>query len=465
MSLRLRILLLIATVNVAVLTLVVFLGLESAAGLELVPSSALNEALRYAQARHPERFDRHATSFLAAVEGPPEDVRVVTYAPAEMKAAADRAGEELLRLHAVGEPVYRLDRGGLTVVGTGAGVRNAFHVRFNDRARREAVGPLRSIYVLLAAGTLLLIGATYLILRALVLRPIEQLSAAAEAVAAGQRAPKVPRPPRDSEVARLIDNFNRMAAEVHEYQQHLEEKVTDALSRVTAAEKRLVVAQRLSATGTLAAGFAHEINNPLGGIMNALRKLREGDLDEQRRDEYYELVDDGLHRIRTIVDRILHFTPGRAEPAAIDATEVCRQAAALAGHRAELRGVEVEVEGEQAVPLVGDAQELTQAVLNLLLNAVDAIPEGRGGRVTVAARSEGGEVFLEVNDDGVGMDPETVRRCVDYFYSTKPEGEGTGLGMAIVQHIVTDHGGSLDIASERGKGTTVRMRLPGESLP
>jgi signal transduction histidine kinase len=464
-SLRLRILLLIATVNVAVLTLVVFLGLKSAAGLELVPSSALNEALRYAHAKDPAAFERYATSFLAAVGGPPGETEVVTYAPAELKEAADRAGEDLLRMHAKGEPVYKLDRGGLTVVGTGAGAWNAFHVRFNDRARREAVGPLRSIYVLLAAGTLLLIGATYLILRALVLRPIEQLSAAAEAVAAGRRAPEVARPHRNSEIARLIDNFNRMAAEVHEYQQHLEEKVSDALSRVTAAEKRLVVAQRLSATGTLAAGFAHEINNPLGGIMNALRKLRDGGLDEERRAEYYELVDDGLHRIRTIVDRILHFTPGRAEPTAIDAAEVCRQAVALAGHRAELRGVTVEVAEEGPVPLVGDAQELTQAVLNLVLIAVHAIPEGRGGRVTVSARPVDGEDFLEVVDDGTGMDPETVRRCVDYFYSTKPEGEGTGLGMAIVQHIVTDHGGTLDIASERGKGTTVRMRLPGESLP
>ena len=94
---------------------------------------------------------------------------------------------------------------------------------------------------------------------------------------------------------------------------------------------------------------------------------------------------------------------------------------------------------------------------------MDAIPEDRGGRVQLVARRSGDEALLEVSDDGLGMDPETARRCVDFFFSTKPEGEGTGLGLAIVQHIVTDHGGSLEIESEEGRGTTVRIRLPAES--
>jgi signal transduction histidine kinase len=88
------------------------------------------------------------------------------------------------------------------------------------------------------------------------------------------------------------------------------------------------------------------------------------------------------------------------------------------------------------------------------------MPAGREGTVTARARREGAEAILEVADDGVGMDAETVHRCVDLFFSTKPEGEGTGLGLAIVQHIVTDHGGRLDIDSEKGRGTTVRIRLP-----
>jgi signal transduction histidine kinase len=334
-------------------------------------------------------------------------------------------------------------------------------VGFNDAARREALTGLRSVYLLLCAGTLALIAATYLVLRRLVLRPVEQLAAASRAAAAGRRPQPIPLPRGRSEVARLIENFNRMAQEVYEYQDHLEERVKDALGRVTAAESRLVVAQRLAATGTLAAGFAHEINNPLGGILNALRKVREGGLPPARREEYFAIVQDGLDRIRTIVERILHFTPAARGPAPLDVGFVCRRAVDLSRHRAEDRGVELVLEVPESLPrVVGDAQELTQAVLNLLFNAVDAIPEGRQGHVRVRARQEGDEVLIEVEDDGRGMDPETRRRCVDLFFSTKPEGQGTGLGLGIVQHIVTDHGGALDIESEPGKGTTVRIRLP-----
>jgi signal transduction histidine kinase len=462
-SLRLRILLLIAAVNVGVLLLVVWLGLETADRVQLVGPAAVEEALRYASSERPEEFQRHATSFLVKVGGPSEAASVERYNPPELLQQAESAGNRLLKLHELGLPVFRIERHGVTMVRYDRRSRDSYYVRFNERARREALQPLRTIYILLAAGTLLLILGSYLILSVVILRPMEQLIDASRLVAEGQPPPPVPRPRGHSEVARLIDTFNRMATEVTEYQKHLEERVMSALDRVTAAEKRLVVAQRLSATGTLAAGFAHEINNPVGGILNAIKKLREGGLSGKRRDEYFDLVRDGIDRIRTIVDRILHFTPGHSQPRSLDAAEICQRAAALAAHRAEGRAVNIEVRADERAPVIGDDQELVQAVLNLVLNAVDAIPEGRGGRVQLVARRVGDEVFLEVVDDGIGMDPETARRCVDFFFSTKPEGEGTGLGLAIVQHIVTDHGGSLEIESDQGRGTTVRIRLPAES--
>ena len=461
MSLRLRILLLIAAVNVAVLLLVVWFGLKSAEGVRSVGPEAVQEALRYAHSMHPERFPRHATSFLVTIrsEG------LVSYAPARLKAEADAAGVRLTRLFGRGVAYFEVDRDGLTVVARKGENWEAYHVRFNERAYAESIRSVRTVYILLSAGTLLLIVGTYLILSFLVLRPLDRLIQASSTVAEGRAPEPVPRPRGgQSEVARLVDTFNRMAAEVHEYQQNLEERVADALARVTAAEKRLVVAQRLSATGTLAAGFAHEINNPLGGILNALRKLREGGLSDERREQYFELVLDGLDRIRTIVERILHFTPSRKEPTSLDAGDVIRRAADFATHRAEQRRIPITVSADEDLQIVGDAQELTQAVLNLVLNAIDAIPpEQLGGRVELSARRAGDEAFLEVRDNGAGMDAETVQRCVDFFYSTKPEGEGTGLGLAIVQHIVTDHGGTLDIESEPGEGTLVRARLPLES--
>jgi len=460
-SLRLRILLLIAVVNVAVLLLVVNLGAASTAEASPVGTAAILEALHLAHADRPADIPWHAVRCLVRRQQGGREFEIYGAAAEEERLKA--ISERLQRRAEEGTTGFELDSDGISAVHAmpRSGAWTAYYVGFNAEARREAFSALRSIYLLLAAGILALILGTYLVLEWLVLRPLAQLGQAARAVAAGHPAPPVPAPTGRNEMANLIHVFNRMTQEVREYQEHLEARVLDALRRVGTAENRLVVAQRLAATGTLAAGFAHEINNPLGGILNALRKLRDVDLKPEKRGEYFELVLDGIDRIRTIVQRILHFTPRQRPPAPLDAAEVCRNAVDLAAHRAEQRGVALVLDAASPVPgVVGDSQELTQAVLNLILNAVDAIPEGRAGTVTVAARREDRRVVLEVRDDGVGMDRETVRRCVDLFFSTKPEGQGTGLGLGIVQHIATDHGGTLAIDSAEGEGTTVRILLP-----
>ncbi|MHC4492538.1 MAG: sensor histidine kinase [Planctomycetota bacterium] len=462
MSLRLRLLLFIAAVNVGVLLLVVWLGTRVAWTVEPVAARSLGEAMRVAEteelpaglAGHPEiRF---------VVRLPPGGDEAEGFWPQAAEAEVEAVKERLMRLVEQGQPRLDYDREGVLRIRTAPDAAwPAWYVAFSERAGWEALEGLRRIFILLGVGTLLLIAGTYLVLRKMVLRPLEQLASAARAVAEGRPPQAVVRPRGRDEVAHLVDNFNKMAAEVHEYQVRLEERVLDALGRVKAAENRLVVAQRLAATGTLAAGFAHEINNPLGGVLNAVRTLRERDLSPEKREEYFTLALDGLARIRTIVERILDFTPRRQGPTGVDIAEVCGRAANLALHRAERQGVRIDLQADDPVPgVVGDAQELTQAVLNLILNAIDAVPEGQEGTVAARARREGAEAILEVADDGVGMDAETVRRCVDLFFSTKPEGEGTGLGLAIVQHIVTDHGGALGIDSEKGRGTTVRIRLP-----
>ena len=459
MSLRLRILLLIGAINVAVLLLVVQAGLGGGQGDHAVPPAAVTEALDFARdaLRRGMPLEWTGTYIEYAVMIQAHTARAELIGPPESSPALEHASVLLRQRVAEGRTGYALDEDGVTLVEETGGVR----VGFSERAHWEGRAGLRRAYLVLAAGTLLLIGATYLILRALVLRPVERLEEASQAVAEGRPPPPVPVPRGGGEMAMLIENFNRMAGEVHEYQAHLEDRVIDTLQRVTATERRLVVAQRLAATGALAAGFAHEINNPLGGILNAIRKLRAGNLSPERREEYFELVQDGVDRIRTIVERILHFTPHEREPAPIDVAEACARAVALATHLAEQRGVTISVETEEPLDgVVGDAQELTQALLNLLLNAVDAIPEGKRGEVGLSARVVEDEVRIEVVDNGVGMDQETAQRCVDLFFSTKPEGEGSGLGLGIVQHIVIDHGGSLEVESEPGEGTRVRIRLP-----
>jgi signal transduction histidine kinase len=456
-SLRLRLLIVIAAVQVGLLLLVVWLGLETAAARGQVSTGAVVDAFRVAS--EPDLDHLPATiAYVARLRRGSDEIEGIWTPEADPE--VHQVAERLRSLVDEGQPRIELDREGLTRIDPSPRAEwSACHVGFTAFARQAALEGLQQTYILFCAGTILLIGATFLVLRQIVLKPLEQVAHAAQAVAEGRPPPRVPRPRGNDEVANLVDHFNRMAHEVHEYQARLEERVLDALSRAKAAENRLVVAQRLAATGTLAAGFAHEINNPLGGVLNALRKLREGELSAERRVEYFDLVFDGLERIRTIVERMLHFAPRRREPSEVDVADACRRAAGLASHRAERRGIRLEVHADRPVGgVIGDAQELTQAILNLVLNAEDAIPEGRAGTVRLEARREGSEAVVEVSDDGVGMDPETVRQCVDLFFTTKPE--GTGLGLAIVQFIVTDHGGTLDIKTEKGRGTTVLLRLP-----
>jgi signal transduction histidine kinase len=459
-SLRLRILLLIAAVNVGLLLLLLAVGL-----LAGPPGRVSVAALREAQrAAADPSFDVSTSRYLSyTVRLPRGGDRVIVRGPRKLEEKLRRKGEELLRRADREGSAVEQDEEGLTILypSPGGGSDRAVYIGFREAARQEALEELRNVYLVLCAGTVLLILVTFLLLNRVVLRPLNRLAEASTQIALGRHAEPVPRSGRNDEMDRLVATFNHMVAEVHEYQQHLEARVLDALNRAKAAEGRLVVAQRLAATGTLAAGIAHEINNPLGGIANAVRRLRAGDLSTKKKREYLDLIWDGVDRIRVIVERVLDFTPREGEPRAVDAADVCRRAADLALHRAEPRGVRLEIDAEGTVlGAVGDPQELCHAVLNLVLNAIDAIPEGRGGTVEVRARREAQDVVLEVVDDGVGMDDETLRRCVDLFYSTKEAGEGSGLGLSIVQHIVTDHGGALEIDSGRDRGTRVRIRLP-----
>ena len=264
MSLRLRLLLLIAAVNVGLLLLLLGAGLV-AGGDARVSAAALLEAQRAAA---DPGFEISQSRYVRSVARLPRNTKTVyVEGPASDEGKLERMGRRLVALAARKEVFVEQDSDGLTIVyPAAAGGDRAVYVGFREAAREEALQQLRNVYLVLFAGTVLLIGVTFLLLNRVVLRPLEKLAAASGEIAAGRRPERVEGSGHNDEMDRLIGTFNRMAAEVHEYQDHLEARVLDALGRAQAAEGRLVVAQRLAATGTLAAGIAHEINNPLGGI-------------------------------------------------------------------------------------------------------------------------------------------------------------------------------------------------------
>jgi signal transduction histidine kinase len=392
----------------------------------------------------PDDLERASTLFRAArVEGRPQI----------------REGELALVLDAAPGPESGAPKEGVWLRYSAAG---------SDRSRTQVV------YAVLLAGLLAVSLVAWWLLSRHVVRPLAALADAADRMAGGDKDARVPPTGTGDEIDRTALAFNRMAKEVSEYQAQLEDRVMQALSRIQQAEQHLAIAQRLAATGKLASGIAHEINNPLGGMRNAVRALSRGDLDPAKTAEYLELVQDGLARVEDTVKKVLSFTPRAVQPRPTDLAEVARKAVALARHRAERKSIEL-VEmlppaGSAAV--FGDPHELQQVALNLLLNAVDAIPDLRGpdgpragGRIEIEVSVDGPSAFLRVTDDGAGMTPDVIAQCFDLFFTTKEVGEGTGLGLAVVHNIVTNHGGQIFVDSAPGRGTTFRVMLPREEAP
>ncbi|MBX3197878.1 MAG: PAS domain S-box protein [Labilithrix sp.] len=221
--------------------------------------------------------------------------------------------------------------------------------------------------------------------------------------------------------------------------------------------------KRLAAVGTLAAGLAHEIRNPLNGARLHVSFLeralaREGGSTEAL--EAVHVVGDEIQRLARLVTEFLDFArPQRLICAPVDARAISERAVQLVDAAARAGHVTIGTDFPRGpLVLVGDAQRLEQVLLNVLQNAVEAVVPQGGGTVTVRARREPHHVWIEIEDDGPGI-PSSEPSIFDAFYSTKPT--GTGLGLAIVHRIVTDHGGNIDVDSHPGR-TRFRVTLPLE---
>lgn len=335
-------------------------------------------------------------------------------------------------------------------------------------ARYVAPPPRRSgvrlVYLVMVAGGILLIAVSFALISRLVMRPLGRISEAADRIARGDYRIQVEQSGTNDEFDRTIAAVNRMAHEIGEYQGHLEDRVLSALNRMRKAEQHLAIAQRLAATGKLAAGVAHEINNPLGGIKNAVRALSRGDLSEEKTREYLDLIAEGLGRVEETVKKFLSFTPRRVEPRPTDLSDVAQKAIGLAMHRVKKSGATLEemLAEPGTVQVFGDPHELQQVALNLLLNAADAVAGVPDARIRVRVARRRDEGLLEVGDNGVGLSPGDHDRCFDLFFTTKEVGEGSGLGLAVAHTIVTNHGGRIELESSPDEGATFRVLLPAE---
>jgi len=230
-------------------------------------------------------------------------------------------------------------------------------------------------------------------------------------------------------------------------------------------QEQLMHADRLATIGQLAAGVAHELNEPLGNILGfaQLAKKSSG-LPEQAGHDLGKIERAAVHA-REIISKLLVFA--RQVPSkktSINLNTVIEEGLYFLEARCVKAGIEVQRSLLPGLPdMVGDAALLTQVLVNLVVNAIQAMPEG--GKLKVETRTSGEDVFLVIEDTGVGMSPETVKQIFVPFFTTKDIGEGTGLGLPVVHGIVTSHGGLIHVESEVGRGTRFEIRLPVDGGP
>lgn len=238
----------------------------------------------------------------------------------------------------------------------------------------------------------------------------------------------------------------------------LHQRQREMLRQLEASQQALVQAEKMAAIGRLMATIAHEVNNPLQGMRNCLHLATRSDLPPEEREEFLHLALEELERLEATVQRLLeYFRPGKVQHQAVHWGQVVEKVVSLVRKRCADQGVEVEVALPESLPAVwGVPAQLQQVLLNLVLNALDAMP--KGGKLTLRAWAEADHVVLAVRDTGPGIPPALRQRIFDPFFTTKEE--GTGLGLAVSYGIVTAHGGELRLAPEGAQGSEFQIVLP-----
>jgi two-component system NtrC family sensor kinase len=298
--------------------------------------------------------------------------------------------------------------------------------------------------------------------------PLRELAQAARALGRGDYDAPVPRRARD-EIGFLASTFDAMRRSLQNQIERLAEKSAELEEsyqklqatnyQLRAAQAELVRSARLASMGELAAGVAHEINNPLGVILGFTQELLEKTPPDQPEYATLKILEQESLRTSRIIRELLEFArPQPPQMAAVDLIRVVDGSLPLLESSLKKSKIALRrrIDGDLP-PVAADPHQLQQVVINLLLNAIHALPHG--GEIVLAARARGTWVSLEVQDNGEGIASDNLGRIFEPFFSTKGK-RGTGMGLAICKRIVEDHGGAIRIESAPGRGTRVQVDLP-----
>ena len=369
----------------------------------------------------------------------------------------------------------------------------ACHAHAKDQAVLgvlDIVYPLTEIDASLArsAGTIVVLSLAFVLaasllagafVHRLVYVPLRDLGAGARRLASGNLDEAIP-VRRDDEFGRLATAFNAMTealrrsnAELREWGRTLEEKVNERTRALRLAEAEAVRGEKLASVGLLAAGIAHELNNPLTGVLTFSTLMRRNVPDGSQEAEDLDLVIRETRRCAGIIRRLLDFARDKApEKKYHDLNALLEETVRLVEQPAQLSDIEIALEPDPGLPRVWlDADLVKQVVMNMLVNAQHAI-EAKG-RITLRTRRVGPRapragappvpmVEISIADTGCGIREKDLDRIFDPFFTTKGVGKGTGLGLSVSHGIVDAHGGTIEVESTPGEGSTFRVYLPIE---
>lgn len=311
----------------------------------------------------------------------------------------------------------------------------------------QAISENRRMLLAVFAVSILLIAVFIgLFFEGVVIRRLDMLSRAMERYPGGDKKAGGELPAAGDEIGRLSEKFKE-----------LDGRLTESQEELKRTNEQMLQVEKMAAMGRLSAGIAHEINNPLGGMLNCIKSMKENPDDEEMRRRYLDLLKKGLQRIENTVRQLLNF--GRREPLQLRTVcvdEIIRDCLSMLEYR--LKNMTLVTELSLPRPLAVDVDALKQVLINLGLNAIQAM--GRSGTLIVQSGETKDNFTITVADTGEGIPEDYLPKIFDPFFTTKDVGDGTGLGLAVTYSLVQRMGGIIEVTSAPGAGSTFSVTLP-----
>jgi signal transduction histidine kinase len=324
------------------------------------------------------------------------------------------------------------------------------------------------LFSILTAFTFIVIGS--LLLTRYLVKPLERMIKATEDITEGY-FPQDLEPTGRNEIGTLSASLSRMADKLREDRKQIEQYIHSLEKtnrQLKEAQDEVLRSEKLASVGKLAAGVAHEIGNPIGIILGYTEILRHNMNQQEENLDTLKRMENEIMRIDKIIRELLSFSrPSKTTLHSIQTNSLIEETVSLISHQKAFHAIELELKlQERLPPIMGDEQQFQQVMINLFINAMDAMPQGGKLTITTEPYSDGynpSGVRMIIRDTGVGIEKEHLNKIFDPFYTTKSPGKGTGLGLSVSLRIIESFGGKISVESSPEKGTTFTIILPAHT--